>query len=208
MSGEPNLSAGEVVGRGDVRQVRYGGDANLWVKFYFNRAYRKDFIEIRVPGDARTVWDRPVTDIERRRFATQWQEYQNKQDQLGGGIPIEQCPEIAEGMYDLLRHMNCKTVENIVGISDGLIQNLGMGARQMVERVRTWYALQTDKDKEERLRVEIEQRDKRIALQDARLAAMEKALQEQQEQLAQQHNVLPRRRGRPPKARSTEERTT
>lgn len=204
---EPVLTDGEILGRGEVRHVRYGKDQNLWVRFYMNRVYKKPFVEIRVPGDARTVWDKPVDETHKKRFAKQWEEFENNQQQLGGGIPIEQCPEINESMHDLLRHMNCKTVENIVGISDGLIQNLGMGARQMVERVRTWYAMQTDKDKQERLRLELETRDKRIALLESRLAAQEKAAQEaaQQAKSAQVQNVSPkRRRGRPPKKRPEE----
>lgn len=129
--------------------VRMGSDAQLVVMFYKrpvpNEARSKeagtpiydphDYVKIYQPGE-RDVVDRPVNELDKRRFAQRWAEYQQGKEQAPEGTPLEHLfpgnPEIVA----TLRAMRVQTVQQLAKISDTATGNLQFGGdlRQKAQR--------------------------------------------------------------------------
>lgn len=120
--------------------VRMGSDAQLAVMFYKravpNEARSKeigtpiyeqqDYVKIYQPGE-RDVVDRPVNELDKRRFAQRWMEYQQGKEQAVEGSPLEHLfpgnPEIVA----TLRAMRIQTIQQLAACSDSAIGNLQFG---------------------------------------------------------------------------------
>lgn len=175
-----------VVGRGNNIHVQHGTDDNLLIRFYWNKVHEEHYIKINVPGDNKTEWDRPVTEIDKRRFAEKWRLYESEQSQFSGEVLIEACDLFDENKVELYRSFNIRTLDQLSNLNDAFISRIGMGTRDDVRKAKSYLANLTEQAKQEELTKELQKRDDEIE----KLKAMV-------EQLAQNQDAP--KRGRPPK---------
>jgi hypothetical protein len=153
------LATATVKKRGNSYDVTYGDDAGLLVQFYMEavrqgaesrekgREIYKDvpFIQIQFPGDRNRLVQRPADLTGKRggipdpeRFPRQWQAFQNQQEVVHEGTPIEEWGPISRSLALSYKSLNIHTVEQLATVSDSVIQNLGHGGRQMRDKAISW----------------------------------------------------------------------
>lgn len=196
MSDFASLPTGAVHSDG---QVTFGSDSRLHVTFIrksVRNGYQsevqgrpifegRDFIRIVQPGE-RDVLEREVNDLDRHRFARQWQAYQNQQEQAPEGTPLAILFPNEPEIVDMLKAQRIHTVEQLAALSDSGLQNIGLGAREFQKRaVHFMEAAEKGRPAAE-LQRELTARDDRIAV-----------LEQQIAQLLAAQEAKPRR-GRPP----------
>ena len=113
----------------------FEADKRLYVVFYRGATYQgfesevqgrpifkdEDYIRIFVPGDKNTVIDRPVTEIDKRRFSERWGKYQlGQQDSYGTGTPLNKWTKMTPSLVAELNFFNVYTVEQVADMSDSL----------------------------------------------------------------------------------------
>lgn len=54
------------------------------------------------------------------------------------GTPLSEWPQINAGQVQTYRAMNIHTVEQLAEVSDGTLGNMGMGARQLRDKAKSW----------------------------------------------------------------------
>ena len=99
-----------------------------------------DFIEIWTPGNQLNVIDTTVREEHKRRFPTQWANFQASHgtDTQLIGTPVSAWPFLTGSQAEEFKAVKFFTVEQIAGASDQQIQSLGMigGANPHVIRAR------------------------------------------------------------------------
>jgi hypothetical protein len=136
----------------------------------------RDYIEIKVAGNAREVFIGPVNDQHRKRFPIEWKMYQDGQAPSKTGTPITQWNYLTPSQVAMLQSLHIQTVEDIASLSDMNLQQVGMGAQKLRQEARSYLSLaqqQADAGKLEELKVAIEEKDATIAQQGQRLADLE-----------------------------------
>ena len=121
---------------GGVSGWQYGSDANLRVRFYRSPIDDKDHIEIIVPGDKNFAPDFIVSEQHKQRFAEQWERYQNGAAEFEGQTLLNAVAWIDPGTADILRANHVHTVDQLAGVHDGNLRNIGAGARALREKAR------------------------------------------------------------------------
>ena len=101
-------------------------DDALNVKFYKNAVSGKDHVEIRNPGDERTVHDTTATDYYKMRFRRAWDNYQAQLDNYAGQIRLETVSWIDLGMMKDMKRYGIHTVEQLSQMSDSSISQTNM----------------------------------------------------------------------------------
>lgn len=87
------------------------------------------WIEIRVPGNALTIIERPVVESDKFRFPRQWAYFQQTKgpDGQNVGTPLAQWPLLKPSQVEELRALKFYTVEQVAFASDEQLKSLGMG---------------------------------------------------------------------------------
>jgi hypothetical protein len=169
----------------------YGDDLKLMAEFFTEpvqqmaeskaagRPIFKDVphIRIRYPGDPTRETIRPVrTDPNRsrpyppdpERFPRQWAAFQARQVQPLEGTPLEQWPPLSRSQVLELKAVHVHTVEQLAGVPDSAMHNLGMGGRSLRAQAQAWLADAKDGAATAALAAENEQLKERLAALEAR----------------------------------------
>jgi nucleotidyltransferase/DNA polymerase involved in DNA repair len=161
-----------------------------------------DWIEIHQPGNKLTSLMRQATDKDKQRFPRHWQAYQARENQEElSGTPIEQWPGVTKAQVAELKHLNIRSIEQLVNLSDGNSTAI-MGIAALKRNAKA-YLEAADQQKAAN---EIQASKEKVELleqQNARMASRLEALEE----LLGSRNEEPKRRGRPPKEVVYDERT-
>lgn len=88
------------------------------------------FVRIAPPGERLNIVERPARDEDRRRFAVQWAQFQQNQQQLPEGMPIDLLYPEQPAVAATLRAHGVYTIEQCSALSGPAIDNIGMGAQQ------------------------------------------------------------------------------
>lgn len=96
----------------------------------------RDFVRIMTPGDTKTVVYRVATDQDKARFPKAWQAYEQGIEAITEGTPLDQWNQISKSQVKELQHVNVRTVEQFVTVSDASIQRMGPGYMQLRQRAR------------------------------------------------------------------------
>lgn len=140
----------QIIQQGQNYLVQHGTDAGLYVQFYMESVKDeeasekegrpifadKEYIKIIPVGDKNTVRIRPVNlnqngnvPPDNVRWPQQYAAFKNQQIQPQEGTPLEQWPPLTKSQALTFKSANVHTVEQLANVSDGNLQNLGMGAR-------------------------------------------------------------------------------
>lgn len=104
----------------------------------------KEYVEILIPGDSRSVVVRAVSVEDKGRWPTQYAAFKNNLEYVPEGMPLEQWTMVDVGMVEHLRNFNVRTVEQVSQLSDSALQQIGMGARELQVKAKVWLAQAKD----------------------------------------------------------------
>lgn len=152
----------------------------------------KDFVRIMTPGDTKTTVYREATDQDKRRFPKAWANYERGLEEVTEGTPLDQWNQISKSQTKELAHVNVRTVEQLISVSDANIQRMGPGFMQLRDRAKQYLASSTDdaaRAKTERENAELREQ---MTLMKSQLEALQAAQKKDDD--------APARRGRPPKS--------
>lgn len=123
----------QISGTPNNPHVSHGSDQNLVVRFYFNKIHEKHFVKINIPGDQKTEYDRPASEIDKRRFKERWDKYIANQTQTDGQTPLEELG-INDSQVEHYRQFHITTVEQLANLSDTFVTQVGMGTRELQKK--------------------------------------------------------------------------
>lgn len=168
-------------GQGAVRPVSYGDDAAFIVEFYTRMvedekatALRGRRIERPVEyckkhavGDPRTVWDAPVSEIDKQRWPQAYNAFQRGEHDSVIGTPLDAWPLLNIDMRAALKNVGLKTVEQIAEVTDATMSTMPGNAGALIQNVRRhaekFLADQKEGEQERVLAEKLTQKDGEIA---------------------------------------------
>lgn len=130
----------------------------------------REYVTIMVPGDKLNVINRPVQDLDKRRFAVKYQAFKAGQSQDASGTPLESVAWISREQVEELKYFNVRTLEHLANLADVHAQRF-MGINSLRQKARDAIQLAKENAPALRLTAELRQRDDKIS-------AMEKQLEE------------------------------
>ena len=168
---------------------RFKGDETLYVRFFYHPhhdpeasieqgrpIYRdREYVEIIVPGDKTTSVFRPVRDLDKGRFARQYQAFKSNEVQTNFGTPLEAWPGITRAQCEELKFFKIYTVEQLSGMPDSIASRF-MGMNQLRTRAKDF--LEASKGT-----VQLEQFRKAIEDRDSELEVLRRAIADLQQRL-------------------------
>lgn len=131
----------------NAAMVRYGSDSALAVKFWFNEAKGRDYIEIILPG-GKTVVNRRAEEDDKARFWAHWQQYQMaiQGHVMNIGTPLDKVDFLNEWQVAELKGKRITTVEQLAAMNDQMIQSFGPGTRDLVIKAKLWFQRQDEQE--------------------------------------------------------------
>lgn len=96
------------------------------------------YCKMRFPGEAKKVVDKPAKEEHQHRFPAAWKAFNEGLAGPTGGTPIESYHLLAMTQVAALKHLGIVTVEQLAEVSDGNLNQLGVGGREIRERARAW----------------------------------------------------------------------
>lgn len=164
----------------------------------------EDWINISVPGRTDLDLHEPVREDHKKRFPTQWSQYQGHiaQAEQTTGTPLSQWGVLTQHQVTALQAQRFYTVEQIAGCSDGQIQALGMNGPVLRQQARGFVL--KGRENTEAAQKEKELQDLKASIPALVAAAAAEAVR--QAMATQQLPVVtpPKRKGRPPKQKATD----
>lgn len=136
-----------------------------------------EFIKIAIPGDKDTEIDRPVTEIDKRRFARKYMDWKSGAKSAQSGTPLSQWPAITRAQVEELAYFNVHTVEQLVSMPDGNASRFP-GIQALKQKAQTYLAAAAGHAPVEHLRSELESQKNENELMRRQLADMAKAIAE------------------------------
>lgn len=188
MEADYGITEQAMLGEGD--QARFAGDERLFVTF-FNHP-RKDeaktleegrpifndesYVRIMVPGDKDSIIIRPARDMDKQRFAKQWQAFSSGESEEQSGTPLKAWPMITRSQVEELKFFGVHTVEQLADLADVHVQKF-MGVGMLKQQAQAFMQAAKESAPLEQLNAALEERDHQIAAQD-------QAIQELMEKVA------------------------
>lgn len=136
----------------------------------------RDFVRILVPG-SKDVLDVRADQQYINRFPTQWQKYQNQQQQAVSGTPLEAWPALSVGMVAELKALNVYTVEQLAALSDSAGQKM-QAFHMLKQRAQAFLDAAAGDSKNSQLAAELQRRDEEIDILKKQMADLMAKLNE------------------------------
>lgn len=167
------------------------GSEKLYVTFDLHQRHNKtksdaegrpifddvEYIRIIVPGDKQNEIHRPATDFERRRFARQYAEFKAGTREAQSGMPLKEWTGISASQAKELEHFHVYTVEQLAGLSDANLQNIGP-IRGLQAKAKDYLEKAAGNAPLEKMRAELTEKDTTIATLKQQMESMGKRLDE------------------------------
>lgn len=167
------------------------GSEKLYVTFDLHQRHNKtksdaegrpifddvEYIRIIVPGDKQNEIHRPATDFERRRFARQYAEFKAGTREAQSGMPLKEWTGISASQAKELEHFHVYTVEQLAGLSDANLQNIGP-IRGLQAKAKDYLEKAAGNAPMEKMRAELTEKDTTIATLKQQMESMGKRLDE------------------------------
>lgn len=156
-----------------------------------------ELVELLIAGDSKTKVIRKVTPNLRQMYANAYALFKRGQQAEVNGYPVDIWPVVQgrPALVNMLKMNNIFTVEALADIGDGLLQNLGLEGRDLRTKAQATIEAAKADAPFEKLRLEGEEKDRKLALQADQIAQLTEAVSGLQAAQAE-----PKRGpGRPPK---------
>ena len=152
--------------------------------------FEKVYCKILTGGDNLHVHDQPVREIDREKYALQWERWQKTRENKIPGMPIESWHGISDTQKAEFRALNIFTVEQFANLPDSAANKI-MGFHDLRRRAQVFVEAGKDAELLGRIRAEAEEK---LKGQQAQIDALMAKLQE----LTAQQNKPKQRPGRKP----------
>lgn len=136
------------------------------------------YVMIMVPGDKDSVIHRPASEMDYARFPSQYQRYQNKQDQRhANGTPLRSVSFLTASQVKELEYFNVYTVEQLSNVPDVHAQKF-MGIHKLKQLANDFLMAARDMAPLTALRAEMETKDAQLAAQSQAIEELKKQVKE------------------------------
>lgn len=170
-------------------ETRFHGDERLFVQFFRKpvlmtglskeegrAVYREvDYIRIMTPGDKLCVIERPVDEIDRRRFAARYEKWKAGAGDAIQGTPLSSLPNMTPSKVEEYKFFNIHTVEALAEAPDNVGQKF-FGFNEDKRRARAFLEVAKGNAPFEKMEQELEARDSKIAELQAQIEAITKMM--------------------------------
>ena len=96
----------------------------------------RQFVEIIIPGDNKNRVVEPVNDGHKERWPEAWAAFEAGLAAPTSGTPLSEWPKVTRAQVENLAYLQIRTVEDLAGLNDNLVLNIGMGGRELRESAR------------------------------------------------------------------------
>jgi len=138
--------------RKDYGVVNFTSDRDLMVIFYWKSdedrrqsvdggvpIYKDyEYVKIFRPGEMMNVIDRPVREDDKRKYSSQYQQFQMKKSQVPEGTPLDVLFINNPSVADTLRGYGVYTVQQLSNLTAHAIDTIGMGGQDYVNRANAY----------------------------------------------------------------------
>lgn len=95
----------------------------------------QEYVKVLLPGDNKTEGHYEVTPFHKKRWARQYSAFKSGGPQAVDGMPVDNVAWLSRSWVDTLKHQfHITTLEQLAGLTDSQISNIGMGARDLVTK--------------------------------------------------------------------------
>ncbi|QSQ14048.1 hypothetical protein [Myxococcus landrumensis] len=136
------------------------------------------YIRIITPGDNKNIIHRPAWDGDFRRFRRQYEDFRAGQAEGVSGMPLKEWPQVTRSEVEMLAHFKVRTVEDLAGLSDGAISDIGYPIRHIVTKAQAFISAAKEQAPQQRMA-------EALKAKEAEMEAMRQQLKKQGEQLEQ-----------------------
>lgn len=130
-----------------------------------------DFIRIMVPGDKLSIVERPVDEIDRRRFGGKYEKWLAGAGNAIEGTPLSSLPTMTQAKVEEYKFFGIHTVEQLAGAADSVGQKF-FGFNEDKRRANAFIELAKGNAPLEKMNEELKKRDADIEELRAQLAAL------------------------------------
>lgn len=170
-------------------ESRFVGDERLFVQFYrkpvlhpglsrdAGRAIYKetDFIRIMVPGDKLSMIDRPVDEIDKRRFADRYAKWLAGAGNVIEGTPLASLPKMTPAKVEEYKFFNIHTVEQLAEAPDNVGQKF-LGFNEDKRSAKNFLEVAKGNAPIEKMNEELKTRDAKIEELQSQIDALTKMM--------------------------------
>lgn len=170
-------------------ESRFDGDNRLFVQFYRKpklnpglsekegRAIYKevDYIRIMVPGDKLSIIERPVDEIDERRFADKYAKWKAGAGNVIEGTPLSSLPKMTPAKVEEYKFFNIHTVEQLAEANDNVGQKF-FGFQEDKRSAKAFIELAKGNAPIEKMNAELKERDAKIEELQAQIEAITKMM--------------------------------
>ena len=136
-----------------------------------------EFVTIFIPGDKTLSVHRPVQVSDKMRFRDKYRHFKENLKEPETGTPLSVWPLVSPSQRKELEYLNCRTVEQLAGMSDAACQNF-MGAIALRAKAQSYLKAKTEDAGLIKITAELQQRDDTIAAMQAQLSALAELVEE------------------------------
>lgn len=106
------------------------------------RAKSTIYLHKEFPGITSMNYDKPAKDKDKIEFPSEWKRFQDKQQPVMSGTPLDMWPMMSRTMVFEMKALNVHTVEQLIGLPDGspAMQKI-MGLREMQKKAKEFLEL-------------------------------------------------------------------
>lgn len=112
-----------------------------------------EYIKIIQPGSRFPLFEGPVRERDKPRFARQYQAFLQKRATAPEGTPLEEWPMISRSLAEEYKSLSVFTVEQLAALTDSGLSRI-MGSRDLQKKAKAWLAQAKDGALVQRLSVE------------------------------------------------------
>lgn len=109
-----------------------------------NNGFREvEYVELLIPGDAKSAPVQLVDKNIRKQFAKSYQAFKEGRELPAEGTPVEYWLGANDARVHVLKSMHLRTVEQVAEMSDTVVNSVGMGGRELRKRAQTFLDAQS-----------------------------------------------------------------
>jgi hypothetical protein len=157
-------------------QARYSQDRKMFVRFYTkpvrnnfkssqeNRPVYDDveYVEIRIPGDRNSIFNQPVKQEHRIRFADRYERFKKNAADIQSGTPLSEWTQMTPGLVEELKYFGIQTVDQLAEMDDIHGQKIP-NFHTFKAQAQAFLEKAKEGEQDSKLAAALEQRDNEIA---------------------------------------------
>lgn len=138
--------------------------------------YREEeYVDIAAPGDKTLVVSRRATEEDKLRFRRQYERFQAGAREQVTGTPLQEWPGCPESTRLELAHFGVRTVEELAGMSDASLQQVGP-LRALRTKAEAWLEAARGNAPLEKMAAALTEKDQKLAALQAQMDELKKQM--------------------------------